>query len=373
VDPWPVDSDDENELDDDELDNEFDPELDDRLGSIEVREENNEVVVVRSEKYGARASAEMLRFDRVEKVLRIFPKVTRSGEFEDEFDRIAELQVEAPAWHPNRHSAEDERYGLLFALGLPKGFAKFYEYGLGIKRDYRRFVDEIEEHSSCTVVRFILAGEEGLDADGATFRVSLQRFEDYRAVVDRSRARGRSAVNRVIAAECHNALADLFHLDRVEPRYARNNVIRALTEEVATGHVMDESDRATLVEQVAIVAPKFAQESPERFGRLRQDIELVSLKVLIDRFEEGLEGPHASDESHWQSFFEVNRFALQQVFSMPIVVASTCPSGRHRRTRVTYCRLPVHERCDPDRRRGRNQDTRHQAHGRQTVPWPRHC
>lgn len=55
--------------------------------------------------------------------------------------------------------------------------------------------------------------------------------------------------------------------------------------------------------------------------RLRQDIELVSLDTLIEKFERDLDGPHARDEDHWQEFFNANRFALQLIFSTPVVVA----------------------------------------------------
>lgn len=322
---WAVDPEDgdEDEFDQDELaeiDDNTDVDLDDRLGSIEVRDEGDELVLARNRRHRESGSTEMLRFDRAEKLLRIFPLVTSVGQLTPQFDRITELQVEAPAWNPSHHSAESERYGLLHVVGLPKGFSAFYEYGLGIKRAYRDLVDEIEKRTSCTIVRFVGSGEEGPDVDGKTFRLSQQRFDNYRATVDRSRGRGRSAVRRVVDAECHNAVADLFKLDRVEPKYGTNDVIRAITEEVSTGHVMDAADRVVLVDQVALAAPKVAREAPERFGRLRGDIELVSLEVLIDRFESDLNGGHSRDEGHWQRFFNTNRFALQQTFSTPIVV-----------------------------------------------------
>ncbi|GAA4706908.1 hypothetical protein GCM10025781_26960 [Kocuria gwangalliensis] len=320
---WTLDPLEEGEPDHDETGFEAydDAELDDRFGSIEVRDEGNELVLTRTGRSSKLESTEMLRFDRVEKLLRVFPKVNRSGQFEDQFDRIIELQVEAPAWDPHLHSAVSERYDLLHAVGLPAGFAATYEYGLGIKRDYRDFVGGIEKHSSCTILRFTNTGREGLDAEGETFWVSLQRFGRYCDAVERNRGRGRTAVRRVNDAECHNAVADLFELGQVEPRYGKNQVIRALTEEVSTGYVVDAADRVVLVDEVERTAPEVAREAPERFARLRTDIELVSLEVLIEQFEEGLKGPHNNDESYWQSFFGTNRFALQQLFSMPIVVA----------------------------------------------------
>lgn len=302
---------------DDEPEFEDEDEFEDRAGSVEESRDGNELVLSWS-RSGANERMEVLRFNRDAKLLRIFPKVRRNLSYEDAFDQLTELQIEAPRWDPEHHSAEGERFGLLHVVGLPRGFAATYEFGLGVMRDYRGLLEEIEERTACTAVRFVTSGEEG--PDGNVFRLTLERFEAYRAVVDKNRGRGRTAVGRVLEAERHNAVADLFNLDRVEPQYGRNAVINAITEEVASGYVMNAADRATLVNTVRIEAPKVAHETPEQFGRLREDIELVSLEVLIERFERGLVGRAARDEGHWQAFFATNPFALQQVFAAPILV-----------------------------------------------------
>ncbi|WP_109471957.1 Shedu anti-phage system protein SduA domain-containing protein [Ornithinimicrobium cavernae] len=295
-------------------------ELKDRFGSVTQHDDGDELVLTRIQRDGGDSRFEMLRFDRVEKLLRIFPRATHLGQLDDQFSQVKELQVEAPNWNAGDHSAEHDRFGLLYVRGLPKGFGSIYEYGLGIRREYVGLIREIEKHTGCTVVCFVASGVEGKDSDGKTFRISLQRFEDYRAAVERSRGRGRTAVRRVVEADCHNATAELFGLDRVEPKYGRNPVISALTEEVATGHVMGPADRENLMSEVSRAAPTLAQEAPERLGKLRADIELVSLKALIERFAASLAGKHDSNEAYWQEFFDTNRFALQQVFSTPIVV-----------------------------------------------------
>lgn len=303
--------------DDDILD---DIELDDRLGTIEQRHDGNELILTRIPRDKFKKSFEVLRFDRDQNLLRIYPKATQFGLLQDQFDQVTELQIESPGWNADNHSAEHGRYALLYARGLPKGFSAIYEFGLGINRDYRDLVRGIEKHSQCTVVRFVAPGAEGVDTDGTTFRISLQRFEAYRAAVDRSRDRGRSAVRRVIDADCHNAIADLFGLEPAEPKYARNPVIRALTEVVSTGHLTDAADRSVLADEITAAAPAIAREAPERLVQLREDIELVSLEALIRQFEKDLEGPHSRNEDHWQKFFQANHFALQLIFSTPIVV-----------------------------------------------------
>jgi Domain of unknown function (DUF4263) len=303
----------------DEIDFELDDELDleDRVGSVEQSHDGNEIVLSWSRR-GANEGTEMLRFDEDANLLRIFPKVRRGVTYDNPFDQLTELQVEAPDWNPKHHSAESERYGLLHVVGLPKGFSAVYDFGLGVMRNYRGLLEEIEKRTSCTAVRFVAWGDEG--PTGSIFRLTLERFESYRAAVDRNRGRASTAVRRVVDAESHNAVAALLNLDPVEPKYGTNPVIRAITEEVATGYVTSPADRATLVDHVVRQASQVAHETPERFGRLREDIELVSLEVLIEQFEQGLVGRAARDETHWQNFFLTNPFALQQVFSAPILV-----------------------------------------------------
>ena len=295
----------------------FETELEDRVGSVDEERDGNELVLFWSRR-GEHARTEMLRFNPNTKLLRIFPKVRQSATFQEQFHQLTELQLEAPDWLPAHHSEEGERYSLLHVVGLPRGFAATYEFGLGIMRDYRGLLEEIEERTPCTAVRFVSSGDEG--PEGIVFRLALARFEEYRATVDRNRGRGRAAVRRVIEAACHNAVADLFNIDPVEPKYGTNPIIRAITEEVATGFVMDAASRVTLVDQLVQEAPKVAQETPKRFGQLRGDIELVSLEVLIEQFEKGLTGVAARKEDHWQTFFATNPFALQQVFAAPILV-----------------------------------------------------
>jgi hypothetical protein len=294
--------------------------LEDRLGRVQQQIIGDELVLTRISEREVGGPFEVLRFDRTKHLLRIFPRSTAHGALVPQFDRITEIQIESPRWDSSYHSAEHGQYYLLYARGLPKGFSAIYEFGLGINRDYRDLVDGIELRTKCSVVRFVTNGPEGLDPSGAVFSVSLTRFADYRAAVDRSRSRGRTATRRVIDADAHNAIADLFGLKPIEPKYTRNPVIRAITEEVATGHVTDTSERALLADEVTVAAPTIGREAPERLMRLREDIELVSLNTLIEQFEKDLQGPYSRDEDHWQTFFNNNRFALQLVFSTPIVV-----------------------------------------------------
>ena len=302
---------DANEPDDDSLH----LDLEDAEGRVDERWIGDQLVLSWRRRRD-RDTVEMLRYDPGAKLLRIFPKVRRGAGYDNPFSQIEELQIQGLAWDPQAHSAEGDRDGLLRVVGLPRGFDDIYAAGLGVTRRYRGLLNEIEERTRCTTVRFTTSGAES--EDGEIFAVALERFERYRAGVDTSRRRADTAYRSVVAADRHNAVADLFGLGRVAPKYGRHPVIQALTEEIETGHVLSTEDRDALVEQVSARAPTVARESAERFGRLRQDIELVSLEVLIDQFDRAL--AQRTSESTWQRFFTDNPFALQQLFSAPLLL-----------------------------------------------------
>ena len=74
------------------------------------------------------------------------------------------------------------------------------------------------------------------------------------------------------------------------------------------------------VRETVAHARRIAEESPDEFGVLRRDVQLVSLKVLVEQFTAGLTGRGAGNEDYWQDFFEKNPFALQQLFASPVAL-----------------------------------------------------
>jgi Shedu protein SduA, C-terminal len=155
---------------------------------------------------------------------------------------------------------------------------------------------------------------------GDVFHIRLERFASYKRAVDRNYNRGAIVVRRVNATEGHNAIADLLDREPEKPTIGRHPLIQAMTREVTDEMVMDSADRRLLVQQVSAESRAAAVEAPAEFGWLRQDIELVSLEVLIQQFEMGLAGSRSKDEDHWQNFFETNTFALQQLFAAPVAL-----------------------------------------------------
>lgn len=90
---------------------------------------------------------EMARFKADESILSMFPKSISAGEFVEQFPQVRELQIVAPYWSLNGESpiGESDRDGSLELRGMPQGFGKNFAYGLGIRRNFRGLIHEIED------------------------------------------------------------------------------------------------------------------------------------------------------------------------------------------------------------------------------------
>lgn len=288
------------------------PSFQDRLGGdVDEVWKGDELVLTWTSRKGV--TNEVVRYNKGEGVLTILsPK---------DHGSITSIEIELPEWDYVQHTIDSELYGGHLQInGLPRGFNKVYGWGLGIHRRYRGILGHLKKRADFSILRLVRDGEEGLDGDDLRYRIRLDRFDLFRAAIDRTRSRVTTVVARVGDAEAHNAVADLFGIQRIFPSPGRLPEVQALTEAIVTG-VTTAQDRAVLAAGIVQVAPALGRESPERLSQLRHDIDLVSLETLIERFESALKkGRNLKDESYWQGFFNSNRFILQQLFAAPIVV-----------------------------------------------------
>jgi hypothetical protein len=162
-----------------------------------------------------------------------------------------------------------------------------------------------------------LVGPEGAEAD--TFSLRMKRFEEYQHDVDTIRRRGGDVVGRVTAAAAQNKVATILGRELRRPTIGRHPMIQAMTRELTGETTLDAEERGMLVKQMSVESRAAAAEKPKAFGKLREDIELVSLDVLIGRFEERM-SKSSQGEAIWQTFFRDNSFALQQLLSSPVAL-----------------------------------------------------
>lgn len=284
---------------------------------VEVADDGVTVVLTWSQIRGS-TGIEMAQFSADEDLLSIFPKAASGESFVEQFSQVRELQIDTTNWAWNAASpvGENNRSGQLELSGLPKGFGTIFEYGLGIRRNYRGLIHAIEEKTDCTVIRFGAQGDEG--AKGDVFHISLVRFSQYVREIELTKGRGATVVGRINDAVAHNEIADITGDAKVQPILGRLGQIQAMTRAISDDTPLDACEQSALVARMDAESKQIATEQPQSFGKLREELELVTLEVLIENFEKNLKGKAASSEPAWQQFFRDNTFALKQIFASPV-------------------------------------------------------
>lgn len=260
---------------------------------------------------------EMVQFNADEQLLRIFPKSGSASGFTEQFSQVREIQIDTAIWKwsPEPLVGESDRNHIEL-LGLPQGFMRVFEYGLGFPRIYRGLIRTIENKTKCTTVRF--GGDfEGVDDD--VFHISLARFFRFTRAVDLHNDRGYRVVRRINENVSYNEIADITGDAKEKLVLGRLGEIQAMTRAISDDTPLDANEQASLVARMDAESKQIATEQPHAFGKLREDLEMVTLEVLIENFKENLTKKGvASDESAWQNFFRDNTFALKQIFAAPV-------------------------------------------------------
>ncbi|MEU9874051.1 Shedu immune nuclease family protein [Actinomadura sp. NPDC048021] len=262
----------------------------------------------------ADAGVKLLGLVRGSGELRIYPINTlygTSGYLGPKYDQIRTLVVEISAIDP--YFEESELETVLEVL--PAGFVKDYAYGLGLLKDCNRIIRLIEKHTACDEIAFTSADESAVE--GRVFRLGMSRFAEMWSEIRRINDRGNRAAGRVKDAFVHNDLATVLGLVSMDFSLGRHPVSRVIAKAADGVEELNDQERDALIATLTSESAGLAKARPEKFQKLHREIELVSLDHLIASYEESLE--KGENEQYWQTFFDDNAFALQQVFGAPMV------------------------------------------------------
>ncbi|MDR6612543.1 Shedu immune nuclease family protein [Leifsonia sp. 1010] len=197
---------------------------------------------------------------------------------------------------------------------LPRGLSRHYQFGLGLPKDYKMIISTIEKVSDAKTLIFDVETK----LDGFNFRISPDDFERIRSEIDRIKARANSASLRVREAWVHNAIAEFTGDDQVPIKRGRHPHVQQFVDEAAGGAVLDESAIDALVEAAMSESARIATERPDRLGKLRSDLEMLTLDSLIQSFSAALD--EGKSEPFWQKFFVENPFALHMALGYPVTI-----------------------------------------------------
>ena len=288
----------------------------------------------------------LLHIDCGVRSVTIFPTRTRpdyDNFLKPKYDRIERITIEdwedhiihASAWE-NSDIQNDELLSLTqddveaFLERLPKGFIGEYDQGLGLTQRYRFIVRTVQELSTCTEIVISPYTQTVIDEEKKIFYISLDDFYTIRKSIDRTMDQSQSAARSLNYATTRDILAGRIGQPLVPVKTGRSPLRRTITEAATRGEGSLSQDEQDEVLNLLVKNTKsIAMNRPDKLTVLKKDIELVTLEVLIERYEEMMNAKLA--ESRWQDFFSENSFLLNLAFGCPVVkVRDQASVGGHK-------------------------------------------
>ncbi len=205
-----------------------------------------------------------------------------------------------------------------YLFKLPDCFVTHYYYGLGLRRSHRFIVQAVEELSSCKKIIISNFTETGIDEKNSSFYISYDDFEILRKNINNAIQMSNVAAQTVNDVKTYNLLAEKIGKQKKQVTIGRSPLRKIFTAIADGGEVpLSHDDQEKLLHSVSYHAKSIASAKPDWLLKLRNDIELVTLDVLISRFDEML--TKRISENKWQEFLSNNPIILSMAFGVPII------------------------------------------------------
>jgi hypothetical protein len=208
---------------------------------------------------------------------------------------------------------------------LPDGFAKNFRFGLGVLWEYRFICEAVASIPDITALW--IHGKDGDAIINPPFYVlGLDRFRALRKDIAKisSRYQRESLGDKRLLV-----YQRLLHAaDRTRfPGKAKNLKADSITDLVGVAGKykanLSKSDRRSVLKLTTEHIEELSKTEAHTLLKLKSDIEVVTLRNLIERFQANLTSSHV--ESYWQSFFSKNPFVLSLAFSLPMFLLQGNP------------------------------------------------
>lgn len=203
---------------------------------------------------------------------------------------------------------------------LPSGFVKDYDYGLGLLKDYRCLIDVLENQNfSCLVIS--KKNVSNVDRELGIITLNIEHFESIRKSINRVIRNSRSVSKKLRFLTTNNLLSTYtdsseIPLKSLEGLDNKQGLMAAISPPL-NPISLTKKEQTDVLNIVSKNSRSIANKQPEKLIKLRNDIELVSLEILIKKFKKSLKENHG--EHYWHKLINKNPFILSLAFGFPII------------------------------------------------------
>lgn len=152
--------------------------------------------------------------------------------------------------------------------------------------------------------------------------VATQEVDKLRRAFNRATTNGRKLIRQTKQSFVHDDVLTRLDPERFQ-RIVRANspLVQVRREGTRQAAVRERAERRSNVKAVREQLYELVTEAPQELMMLHSEIERVTLTKMIEAFRAKLDTKLT--ESHWQAFFEQNKFVLSMAFARPVELIRT--------------------------------------------------
>lgn len=230
----------------------------------------------------------------------IYPLIITSGNnyLKNKYNKIEQIRLEGFSFrYPN--TSEDL---LNFLNILPAGFSRNLLFGIGLLQRYKVIIKTIEEIQNVRMLTISRVCKTEFREKEGDYCINFQDFEHLRRGINRIEDLQKKEGAKQKDTFTFNTL-----LHKLDPSIYKRKDYK-YRYDIAFKSISDiETSRKYEI---------YSKHKNEIF-KIKNDIELCSLKFLIEKYEEKLK--KQLGEKHWQALFNENPFILSMIFGCPII------------------------------------------------------
>lgn len=192
--------------------------------------------------------------------------------------------------------------------------------GLGLSKDLDPVWQGLSRIQNATTL--VISRRPDMHSGAGVISLDIQEIESLRRSFNRVTTRGRKLIRQTKLGMVHDDV--LTRLDPVRfQRIVQVNppLVESRREGGRQAMHRERTQRRINVQTVRRQLDQLVTEAPEELLTLHAEIERVTLRKMIEAFKEKLS--KGLPESHWQTFFEQNKFVLSIAFARPVELTHT--------------------------------------------------
>lgn len=262
----------------------------------------------------------VIEVDKEKKTITIVPfRVWSGSPMSNRYLKLAEICFDLPLYAIQYLEEDFDIENVLSAI--PESFTQDINYGFGFKKHYGQIVSILEQMD---VKKLFVSSKEKMSIDVANYTATVNErdLNHLRRIADNIIRRSQKITSRLK----RDALNEAFFTALSSGNEISTNAGKISKDEFAkligkTNPFVEGG--ATLTEQKDAISvirknyKKIMEQQPQELIKLKNDLELVNLEQLIQKFEAMM--AKKVNEAQWQQLLQQNPFIINMAFGIPAI------------------------------------------------------